>query len=315
MSLRAALLAVLLAAPGAFAAPAVDEARAALERQRTEAATLREQQHALRLELNGVGDRIAQLKAASRGSLLRQNELDQALKRSQALSEQLTALSARIAQADAGATRAQQAVVGALSAELQQLREQFEKTQDRDRRRELITRMRAVRTERERFEAALPRTSAPTLSAGASDDPEELLEQADALRDSRDKVNKRLEAVRRRVHELRREQELDERMSEFVKQESLFDEHDRRLARSGEVTAVAGDFQDAPERGPQGVSDGPQPTTSPSPERFRDPQPELGAPAPDDLRGLEAETKRLEGMAAELEQRARDAERRALELR
>lgn len=319
MSFRAAIVAVLLAAPAAFGADAVSQARAQLEQLRTEASFLRDQQHSLRLELNTVGDRIAALKAASRGNLLRQNELDLELKRSQALSELLTGLSGRIAETDAAATRAQEAVVAALSQELQRLRAQFEQTSDRERRRQLISQMRQLRDERERYEAALPRSNAPALSTASSDDPEDLLEQADALRDSRDKVQKRLEAVRRRTHELRLERELDERMSEFVEQESLFDEHDRRLGRGTNGRGVlAADPETLPDNGPAiptGELSQASSSNSPSPERFRDPQSELGGPAPDDLRGLEAEAKRLEAMAFELEQRAKDAERRALELR
>lgn len=313
---RVLLLAVLLLSPGAFAADGAATARRALEQERTEAAALRERQHALRLELNAVGDRIARLKEASRGTLLRQDELDAELKRSQELSRQLTELSAQVAERDAAASRAQRALVEALTQELTALRAQFEKSEDRSARRALIAQMRTVREERERHEAALPRSGTTTLSTAASDDPEELLEQADALRDSRDKVNKRLAAVRRRVHELRQEQELDRRMQEFVDDESLFDEHDRRIGRQASTPAgEAADF-DGPAI-PVGLSGGPRAQTggtSPSPDRFRDPQSELGAPAPDDLRGLEAEAQRLEAAAAELELRAKDAERRALDL-
>ena len=65
--------------------------------------------------------------------------------------------------------------------------------------------------------------------AESSDDPEDLLEQADALRDSEDKVRQRLQALRTRITEVREERELDRRMSDFLGEESMFDEQDRRL--------------------------------------------------------------------------------------
>jgi hypothetical protein len=97
-------------------------------------------------------------------------------------------------------------------------------------RQRIVAQMRALRAEREQTRVALPPSALPALeSAKASEDPEDLLEQADALRDSEDKVRQRLRALEQRMAEVRDERDFDRRMNEFLGDESLFDEQDRRL--------------------------------------------------------------------------------------
>src|SRR5258706_516234 len=80
----------------------------------------------------------------------------------------------------------------------------------------LLARMRALRKERDQVRAQLPAARLPQVKAEASDDPADLLEQADALRDTQDKVASRLKALERRIVEVKRERELDRRMGEFL---------------------------------------------------------------------------------------------------
>jgi len=68
-------------------------------------------------------------------------------------------------------------------------------------------------------------------SAKVSDDPEELLERADALFDSEDKLRREERALEARIGELRSEQDIDRRMSDFLGEGTLFDEADRRIVR------------------------------------------------------------------------------------
>ena len=90
--------------------------------------------------------------------------------------------------------------------------------------------MRALRAERDAVRAALPAAQVPALlPAPSSDDPEELLEQADALRDAGDKVKQRLAALESRIAEAREERDLDRRMGDFLGEGAMFDEQDRRL--------------------------------------------------------------------------------------
>ncbi|MET0404287.1 MAG: TetR family transcriptional regulator, partial [Cystobacter sp.] len=157
-------------------------------------------------------------------------ELEKALRRSQELSGQLTGLAQSLAGAESEAERRHLALHTLLSEELARVRAAWDATTERQARAGLLERMRTLRTERDAVRAALPASQVPALPAeGASDDAEDLLEQADALRDTQDKVNQRLQALRSRLTELREERELERRMSDFLGEESMFDEQDRRL--------------------------------------------------------------------------------------
>jgi hypothetical protein len=188
--------------------------------------------------------------------------------------------------------------------------------------------------------------------AATSDDAEDLLEQADALRDTEDKVNQRLQALRSRLTEVREERELERRMSDFLGEESMFDEQDRRLrlsvdssTRSISVSAtprsrspVLGSRDEAyadgaglptaqptPPSYPSPPSDAPQNNGQPPTTYYKatDSRPQVGtvraqvlaSDFPEDVRSLEQEAARLESLARELDSRADSLERRARELR
>jgi len=84
-------------------------------------------------------------------------------------------------------------------------------------RRQLIVQMRSLRAEREQVRAALPAASVPALEAPrSSDNPEDLLEQADAARDNEDKVRRELRALEGRIAETREERAFDRRLNDFL---------------------------------------------------------------------------------------------------
>lgn len=349
---RGALLLLLcgvLALP-AWAAPALEALRAEARAARVQALGLRERQQALRAELEGLAGRIESLKAERKGRLLAGGELESALRRSQELSGELTGLAQALAGAEAEQARRHLALEQALSEELSRVRAAWESTREREERARLVERLRALRAERESVRGALPASQVPAVGrAGAEDDPEDLLEQADALRDSEDKVRERLAALRSRLAQVREERELERRMSDFLGEESLFDEQDRRLRlrvdpasrtvsvdRSQPVGLPASPAEDAfsgapppgevSAPGPPGAPDEPTgpalPGTGPdsAPLRAADVRPQVGTPgapvpgAPEDLRSLEAEAARLEALARELDSRARALEQKARSL-
>jgi hypothetical protein len=180
------------------------------------------------------------------------------------------------------------------------------------------------------------------------DDPEDLLEQADALRDSEDKVRQRLQALRARLTEVREERELERRMSDFLGEDSVFDEQDRRMrlrfdATSKRIEAEAtprtrsspfgGVAQDTPEftggvtsAEPPAVGGGAPgngPSTNPLPTPPRgtetpryssasDNRPQVGTVRAQALAGGDLEdVKGLEAEAARLETLARELDSRA----
>ncbi|WP_375771037.1 TetR family transcriptional regulator [Archangium gephyra] len=223
------LLCLSLGTP-VWAASGVDSLRTEARTARTQVRDLRDRQQVLRAELNTLAGRIEQLKAEHKGRLVAGPELETALRQSQELSGQLTGLAQSLAGAETEAERRNLALHTALSDELARVRAAWDATPDREARSKLIARMRDLRTERDALRSALPASQVPALDRReASDDPEDLLEQADVLRDSEDKVRQRLQALRGRITEVREERELDRRMSDFLGEESMFDEQDRRM--------------------------------------------------------------------------------------
>jgi FtsZ-binding cell division protein ZapB len=348
------LLCLLLGVP-AWGASGLQSARERAQAARTEVRGLRGQQQSLRGELNGLAERIEALKAERQGRLTAGTELEAALQRSQELSGSLTGLAQSVAAAEGESERAHLALYSALSDELTRLRASWDGTADRAQREQLLESMRAVRAERDAVRAALPASRVPALDRAApgGDDPEDLLQQADTLRDTEDKVRERLKALRGRITEVREERDLDRRMSDFLGEESMFDEQDRRMRlrlgsdrrlqvdrserRGGGLFSPQEDTaDDAPPPAMGGVEGTPSPT---SPGEDRDPETpvvtpgvpaarasdarpqmepvraqDLAAGGPVDLATLEAEAAKLEALARELDGRASAMERRAREL-
>ncbi|MCY1016606.1 TetR family transcriptional regulator [Pyxidicoccus sp. MSG2] len=345
--LSALLLCLLLGVP-AWGASGLEAVRGRAQTARTEVRSLRGQQQSLREELNGLAARIEALKSARQGRLTAGTELEAALRRSQELSGSLTGLAQSVAAAEGESERAHLALHTALSEELSRLRAAWDATTERGQRAKLLEAMRTARAEREAVRAALPASRVPALDAATSsgDDPEDLLEQADTLRDTEDKVRERLKALRGRITEVREERDLDRRMNDFLGEESMFDEQDRRLRvrlsgdrvqvdRSGGSRGGSPSFQEDSAGAPGGnpapppeistpddvSGPGPiSPTNASARASDRRPQVEsvraqaLASGGPVDLAALEAEAAKLESLARELDGRASTLEHRAQEL-
>ncbi len=248
MKLRAALLCLTLLASQAWSATGVEAMRANSAGLRSQVSQLRGEQLSKRNELSTLSGRIEALKSQSKGALLPGSELDQSLKRSQELSGTLTDLAQRLSTREAELESANLALLDGLSAELTRLRGEFDRQTDRAARKTLIDQMRRLRAERESVRAALPAAKLPTLDTlKQTDDPEELLEQADLLRDNEEKVRRELKALDARITQRRDEVELDRRVQRFMGEESMFDDQDRRLRLQRKDT-VTGEAPTAPTR-------------------------------------------------------------------
>jgi len=291
------LLSLVLSLPS-WAASGLEALRAEAQGARAQVRELRERQQTLRLELNGLASHIESLKAERQGRLVAGAELETALRRSQDLSGELTGLAQALAGAEGEAERRNLALHAALSEELVRVRAAWEATSDRKARAGMTERMRTLRAERDAVRSALPPSRVPALDkAEASDDPEDLLEQADALRDSEDKVRQRLKVLRTRITEMREEQELERRMGDFLGEESMFDEQDRRLRLRFDATTQSiqvdpssprspsfsrGDMEAGPvSAGPPADSTNSAPPTAPSPAPLpTESPPDTSKPAP-----------------------------------
>lgn len=348
-----ALAGLMWTAPVGAATP-LDVARSQAAQARERTNDLRSRQMGLRMELNALAARIEQLKARQKGALMTGSDLDASLRRSQELSGTLTQLAQQLSSAEATLEQENLALLGALNAELEALRKRWEATSDRRTRADTVARMRTLRLEREQIRAMLPASRVPALQNARSDDPEDLMEQADALRDSEDKVRQRMKALEGRIAELRDERELDRRMNDFLGDQSMFDDEDRRLRRTlendlqtqrqpplfgagaaseaaaPEVTAggSAGD-PNAPPSGMNGDVRGDTAAPRPSPmvsitERAKhaDGRPAVGGAdalllgdlSGGDLEAMEAQLQKMKQLATQLDHRADDLEKKAREL-
>ncbi len=230
MSLRFLLAIGCLWALTATAASSVDALRGHSVKARETVKALRSEQMAKRNELSEVSSRIEALKAKRRNALLPGSELDGALKRSQELSGLLSALAQRMSVDENELVAANAALLEALSQQLNRARADFDRQTDRAARKASIGLMKQLRTERESVRAALPVTQVASLDTlKPSDDPEELLEQAELLRDNEEKLAKDLKQVETRLAERKDERELDRRVQRFLGEEAMFDDQDRRL--------------------------------------------------------------------------------------
>ncbi len=250
---------VLLAlwAPPALSATQLEALRANAQAARAGVNGTRASQLQAQGELNKLAARIEELKAKQKGKLLPGSELDEALKRSQELSTSLTSTASSLSTQEAGLESANLALLSELSNELNRLRSDFDRQTDRAARRSLIEKMRRLRTERDQVRAMLPAAKLPALEAvKPSDDPEDLLEQADLVKDNEDKVRKQLQEVEKRIAEAKSERDLDNRVRQFLGDEALFDESDRRLRVTRTTTEAA---QQSDVRGPEAAS--PPPNT------------------------------------------------------
>ncbi|WPB75254.1 TetR family transcriptional regulator [Archangium violaceum] len=275
------LLSLSLGTP-VWAASGVDGLRAEARTARTQVRDLRDRQQVLRSELNTLAGRIEQLKAEQKGRLVAGPDLETALRQSQELSGQLTGLAQSLAGAETEAERRNLALHSALSEELARVRAAWDATPDREARSKLIARMRDLRAERDALRSALPASHEPALDRrDSSDDPEDLLEQADVLRDSEDKVRQRLRALRGRITELREERELERRMSDFLGEESMFDEQDRqmRLRFNASTKSIS---VEASQRSRGGLFNAPQEYTSGGGQGDAAPPPPLQNPGSGD---------------------------------
>lgn len=314
---------LLLVAGSALGATPLEAARAELGEANAQAAGLRTRKESLGRELDQLAGRIEVLKSERGGALLPGQELESSLRRSQELSGALTELATRLQAAEAQVERAGAALASTLSEELARLRAEWERAPGTEARRQLLARMRQLRAELDRLRARTASSALPSApsSGGSADDPEDLLEQVDALRDSEDKVRKRLAVLGTRIAEAREERELDRRLHELAGEGALFDEHDRRLRLNRDPhvlqfdTTRASDMvplgASAPETAGMGQTGDPARARAPDGLRTKDSSLDAG----DDLENLEAEQARLRSFADQLRAKAQELEARARELR
>ncbi len=224
-------------------------ARERVERLDRERAQTARERARLEAELDRLAEWIARRKASGTSGLFGDPELDRLLKRSRALSSQIDRMRREEHRLESALLAAARTLEAAYAAALTEAKETFDRSSDPDERARIARRIAALEAQRRQVVAGLarlkPRRDSQIAAADhaptATDDPEALRAQADRLRDTRDKIARRLEAVRRRIAEARMQRELEEEMDGFLSEMRLVDEGDRAAARlGGEAVAAAG---------------------------------------------------------------------------
>lgn len=292
-----------------------------------EVVQLKSRQSELRGRLDALAARIGVLKAEQQRNILPGSELTAALRRSQDLSRQLSDVARSVSEAEARAQQRNLSLISGLSDELARLGAAWDESESRDTRNALVVRMRGLRAEREQVRALLPSTAVPLPdSLHPSDDAGDLIEQANALRDSEDKVRQQVRVLDLRIAEARQERDLDRRMKEFLSDESTFDEQDRRFRLRGGPEGEGAQFgrpEGAARTGEPGPAGADSPAITPAGDRGsgKPPRPEDGrrlisaGAAADDVEALEGQRERLRSLAESLDAKARQVESRARQLR
>jgi chromosome segregation ATPase len=338
---RLLTLVLCLAAGSAAAATALEAARAGAADARGKVTELRTHQMSLRKEMNQLAPRIEALKAEQKGALIPGSELERSLQRSQEISGLLSQTARDLSTAEGEAEKRNLALLSELSASIDAARGRWDQA-NRDERKALVDGLRSLRAEREQVRAELPASAIPAPQAERSDDPTELLEQADAVRDSEDKVRQRMQQLEGRIRELHQEHDLDRRMNDFLGEEAMFDEQDSRIRLSREVDSTSGGSsifsapsmqndhagQATPASGANGLPLGPAGpnTNAPPPQNTtafssgEDARPTADPVinvdlSSSDVKTLEAQLKELGQAAQSLEQKAKQMEQRAHDLR
>jgi hypothetical protein len=308
------LLIASVAAGSAFAKTELDQLRDSAHDAGQRVGVLRARQSTLEKKLDELAPQIESLKKQK--GLMASSELKAQLRRSQELSSQLTEVARSLVAAEAESERRNTQLLDALSAELQRLETAWDQSGSREQREHLAVQLRALRAEREKLRGSMPQRAVPSLRPSRiSEEPEELLQQVDSLRDAEDKVKQQLSAVEARIGEVRGEQALDRRMREFINEQSLFDDQDRRFRLSPggfETTPTSGQSAPGTPGGARGPESLPAPTTrsAEKPPEVQEGHPTVAKPS-DTVESLQSERDRLRTLAQQLHEKALQLEQRA----
>ncbi len=208
-------------------------------------AALIETMTGLESQHSNVIARITKLKHSA-NTLTNRLALEDLLRQSKRLSEELAENDSRLRVLDQQIGTQRSGIVTGLEEQMRGLESTLAKATTTERAK-TVKNLNALRKLRSSFEAPLP--AAPTirdLNAALSladrvSDPDELLAAADELLDSEDQVRRRLSAIDQRLNELKESKRLTRRASSFSREERFFEEtdRDRVIARYERTTTTS----------------------------------------------------------------------------
>jgi len=187
----------------------------------------------LEQRLDRLASEIATLKGEQPAGLNMRGDkqLDLRLVESRELSRKIDTLRAEEQKVSAALGEKARALLGAYDAALKLQRALLDASPNELERPRILKKLAGLELDRRELQSGLDRLHpepgrAPLteLRAAKSLDPEALRAEADRLRDTRDRLLRRIRTLERRAKELRTQRELEEEMRDFQAETSLFDE-------------------------------------------------------------------------------------------
>ncbi|MBA2660968.1 MAG: hypothetical protein H0U74_01630 [Bradymonadaceae bacterium] len=177
---------------------------------------------------------IEKLKRSGQDGLKTRRDLENLLRQSRQISDELDELQQRIRKVDGRLDGQRTRLVGELDSELRRLERSLAKATPQERS-QAVAQLNALRAERQQYTAPMPalpdhgrlRQALAMADEFGQAHPAEMLAAADELEDSEDQVRRRLAAVEVRIGELQAARRLSRRAQSFRREESFFEEGDR----------------------------------------------------------------------------------------
>ena len=191
-------------------------------------------------ESEPLAARIEKLKREAQGGIgiLDEYKLKRDLRRSQELAQRIEALEVDIETSKRAIAEKKRALKSLYEAEISLLLEKLDERSEEETK-HLLKRLRALRAAKESLERTEELMKVEDLRVEEiyieeEDDPERIREKADLISDFVDKLQGRLCLIDQRIEALEKERRSEEKVAEFVRELSLFDE-DRLTTRGLQV--------------------------------------------------------------------------------